>query len=79
MSHDGTHEDQLRQLRDRDVRRALAGYSEQVAGEMVAATAGETFVKLARPPDKNCARCYGRGMIGRNAETRKFIACRCTL
>jgi len=29
-------------------------------------------------PDPNCKKCYGRGHTGRNKQTGKYLACKCT-
>jgi len=32
-------------------------------------------VKLPYPPKKNCKKCYGRGYVGTNVITGRFVIC----
>lgn len=35
-------------------------------------------IPLGRAPRRNCKRCYGRGHLGRNVDTGKYLPCPCT-
>ena len=35
------------------------------------------WVQLARLPNPNCKRCYGRGHVGRDVSTGLYVPCRC--
>ena len=37
------------------------------------------IVPLARLPRRSCGKCFGRGHVGKNVQTRLYIPCRCTL
>ena len=45
--------------------------------ELEAAQAVRDLVELKGKPKKSCRKCYGRGYIGFNTTTGKYIVCGC--
>lgn len=41
------------------------------------AVATGEWEQLRKRPDKNCKTCYGRGYIGYDLVSRKYVVCRC--
>lgn len=41
--------------------------------------AGEPpLLELGKKPKRNCRKCYGRGFLGRDFQTKQLIPCSCT-
>jgi hypothetical protein len=45
--------------------------------ELQKAIATGEWEELRKRPNKNCRKCYGRGHMGFNTSTRKYIVCQC--
>lgn len=35
------------------------------------------WVRVGRKPKASCSKCYGRGHVGRNVDTGKYMPCSC--
>lgn len=49
---------------------------ESVQRERLAAGL-DPLIEVAREPDPGCKRCYGRGHVGKDVVTGRYVTCRC--
>jgi hypothetical protein len=53
----------------------VTGKPPEKRGEVIITDKTGTPVKLPYPPKQNCKKCYGRGYVGTNVVTGRFLIC----
>lgn len=59
-----------------ELKKDVTGQTPEKRGEQIITDKNGNNVKLPYPPKVKCKQCWGRGYLGTNVKTGRFVICR---